>query len=158
VHTLRSALTRQALRALALTFEGLLHLSGWLGRVFARIQPGAGRELDILVTGTFYSDNWIRSHLLPLAASQACRRLTIVTVHPMGAIPKVEVVRPPALLVRLVGGVVARLAVFAWVAMRSRPDVVGGFHLLFNGLVAGIVARLVGARSLYFSVGGPTEK
>jgi glycosyltransferase involved in cell wall biosynthesis len=46
---------------------------------------------------------------------------------------------------------------FMWLAIRHRPDIVGGFHLLVNGLVAGLLARLVGARSLYFCVGGPME-
>ena len=34
---------------------------------------------------------------------------------------------------------------------------VGGFHLLLNGLAAALMARMVGARSLYFCVGGPAE-
>jgi L-malate glycosyltransferase len=40
---------------------------------------------------------------------------------------------------------------------RTRPDVVGGFHLLVNGLVAILTARLLGLRAWYFSVGGPVE-
>ena len=39
----------------------------------------------------------------------------------------------------------------------DRPDVIGGFHLLVNGLLACLLARLSGARSLYFCVGGPAE-
>src|SRR5262249_54057747 len=35
--------------------------------------------------------------------------------------------------------------------------IVGGFHLLLNGLAAGFLAPLVRARSLYLSVGGPWE-
>lgn len=45
----------------------------------------------------------------------------------------------------------------AWLALRLRPDVIGGFHLLINGLAAGLLARLVGARAFYVSVGGPTD-
>jgi glycosyltransferase involved in cell wall biosynthesis len=35
--------------------------------------------------------------------------------------------------------------------------VIGGFHLLVNGLAAALLARLAGAESWYFSVGGPSE-
>ena len=49
------------------------------------------------------------------------------------------------------------MATFAAVAVKTRPDVVGGFHLLLNGMLAGLLGRWVGARSLYFCVGGPAE-
>jgi len=51
----------------------------------------------------------------------------------------------------------ARLLIFGLVACWRRPDIVGGFHLLVNGLAAGLLARLAGGRSLYFNVGGTTE-
>ena len=57
----------------------------------------------------------------------------------------------------MVGGTPARLLTFAWLALRERPHVLGGFHLLLNGLVTQLLARLCGARSLYFCGGGPTE-
>jgi glycosyltransferase involved in cell wall biosynthesis len=43
------------------------------------------------------------------------------------------------------------------VAIRSRPHIVGGFHLLLNGLTAALIARVIGARSLYFCGGGRRE-
>jgi glycosyltransferase involved in cell wall biosynthesis len=117
--------------------------------------PEAG--LEVLVTGTFFSANWVSAHLRPLAASRRCARVRVVTVYPVPDLDKVEAVYPPRWLARCVGGVPARLLVFAWIAFRDRPHVVGGFHLLINGLVAQAVAPLGGARSLYFSVGGPEE-
>ena len=71
--------------------------------------------------------------------------------------PKVTAVYPPKWLIKVVGVVQARLLVFAWLAIRKRPHVVGGFHLSVNGIVAAVVGCLVGARSMYFCVGGPTE-
>jgi glycosyltransferase involved in cell wall biosynthesis len=49
------------------------------------------------------------------------------------------------------------LLTFGLVALRSRPHVIGGFHLLINALAASVLARIVRARSLYFCVGGPLE-
>jgi glycosyltransferase involved in cell wall biosynthesis len=110
-----------------------------------------------LLTGTFHSRNWILAHAGPLAASNACGRLTIVSFHEPLALPKVEWVVPSRRLGRVFGEAGARLLTFTWLAIRRRPDYLGGFHLLFNGLAAIAVAKLVGARSVYFSVGGPAE-
>jgi len=64
---------------------------------------------------------------------------------------------PPGRLVRVFGAAAARMLLLTWLALRRRPDVVGGFHLLINGLAAILVARIVAARSMYFCVGGPVE-
>lgn len=112
---------------------------------------------EILLTGTFYSDNWIRAHVQPLAMSKCCRRLRFVATRTLPPMTNVEVVIPPAWLMRLVGGVSARLVVFFWLGVRTKPHIVGGFHLLVNGLVASLLAPIVGARSVYFCGGGPRE-
>ena len=121
----------------------------------ARPLPPSG--YDILLTGTFFSDNWVRSHLLPLAASDRCHRVRMVATTQVPDMPKVEGLYPPAWLMKYAGEVPARLLYFVWVAVRSRPDIVGGFHLMVNGLLAPLLGRLVRARSLYFCVGGPVE-
>ena len=127
----------------------------------ARVVHLPGRRcdgpVDVLVTGTFHSDNWVRAHLLPLAASAKCRNVRVVSVNPIPAIDKVTAVYPPLLLRRLIGDVPARLLVFSWMALRHRPHWVGGFHMLLNGLVAALMGRLCGGRSIYFCVGGPME-
>jgi glycosyltransferase involved in cell wall biosynthesis len=75
----------------------------------------------------------------------------------MLALPKVTYVCPPAWLQRLIGRVPSRSLLCVWTALRARADVVGGFHLIFNGMFALIAARLLGARSVYFCVGGASE-
>ncbi len=112
---------------------------------------------DVLLTGTFYSDNWLLAHVRPIGMSSACRSVQLVMTYEMESFGNVEVIVPPRWLRRVVGDVGARLIVFFFVALWRRPHFVGGFHLLFNGLVAGLVARLCGARSMYFCVGGPAE-
>lgn len=112
---------------------------------------------DILITGTFYSDNWIRSHLQPLAASRSCSRVRMVSETPVPFIDKVEAIYPTPWMIRMVGGDLARLVTFVWVGLRTRPHIVGGFHLLLNGLVAVLLARVINARSLYICGGGPRE-
>ena len=114
-------------------------------------------ECEILLTGRFDSDNWIIAFLEPFSASKHCSRLWMVSTNPVPAIPKVAVIYPPQWLMKTSGLVPARLLTFAWVAIRKRPYIVGGFHIMVNGIVAVIVGRLVGARSMYFCVGGPAE-
>jgi len=127
-----------------------------VGRRLVRRGPPTERG-HMLLTATFYSDNWIKAHLVPLATSSRCDRITVVATTKVPDIPKVEGVYPPSWMLRTVGEVPARLLMFMWVAATRRPDWVAGVHLLFNGLVAYVLANVVGARSLYFCVGGPGE-
>ncbi len=132
-----------------------------LTRLFAALgprprDPGADGWV-VLLTGTFYSDNWINAHIRPLAASRRAAVVHIVATYPVPAGERIRLHTPPRWLVRTCGSVIARLLTFVWLACRLRPHLVGGFHLLFNGLVAATLARMVGARSLYFCVGGPAE-
>jgi glycosyltransferase involved in cell wall biosynthesis len=148
-------------QAWRLLVRGVLRLHLALLDLAARIGPRrrspAPGGVRILLTGTFHSDHWIRAHLGPLAASTGCAGVTMVTTSALPPLPKVHAVSPPGWLVAATGAVPARLLTFVIVGLRSRPDVVGGFHLLINGLVAGLLARMSGAASWYFSVGGPTE-
>jgi len=128
------------------------------GSIFGLRKREVGAEgCDILLTGTFYSANWILSHLKPLALSKAFRSVRIVTTFPIPPLDKVEAIHPRPWLVRIFGTVPARLVTFILTAFRCRPHVVGGFHLLLNGLTASLLARFCGARSIYFCVGGPAE-
>jgi len=111
----------------------------------------------ILLTGTFYSANWILNHLEPLVASVNCSRVLLVSTFDLAPIPNVELISPPVWLVRSIGAVPARLLYFTRTAIQRRPDFVGAFHLLPNGLLAVLVARLIGKKSIYFCGGGPRE-
>jgi len=51
----------------------------------------------------------------------------------------------------------SRLLIYAYIAIRHRPDIIGGFHLLINGLQAMALARCLGRTSLYINGGGPRE-
>lgn len=115
------------------------------------------KEINILLTGVFYSDNWIIPHLRPLAGSICCKRVFMVSEVPVPTLDKVQAVYPPACLVRILGGDIARLLTFMWVCVHMRPEIVGGFHLLVNGLVAVLLAKVIGSRSLYICGGGPRE-
>lgn len=113
--------------------------------------------LEVLLTGTFYSDNWIIPHLRPMAASKHCRRVRMVASDKVPPMDKVEAVYAPAWLTRRIGRIPARLLLFIWIALRDRPHVVGGFHMLPNGLVVALMARFISAKSLYICGGGPRE-
>jgi glycosyltransferase involved in cell wall biosynthesis len=129
-----------------------------IARVFARRhRPLPSGGCEILLTGRFDSENWILSHLSPLAASTQCSRVWMVSTNAVPALPKVTPLYPPRWLVKVVGATIARFLVFSWAAIRKRPHIVGGFHIMPNGIAAIIVGRLAGARSMYFCVGGPAE-
>lgn len=126
-------------------------------RVRRAPRPSGDGRYEILVTLKFYSDNWAVAMLRPMALAPSCARLRVVAASPVPALEKVEALYPPSWLRRLVGDASARLLTLLWVALRSRPHWVGGFHLLLNGLTAAVVAPLVGSRSFYVCGGGPAE-
>ena len=143
-------------------FPALVRTALWVYlRVLQVVQALPRRRPDaranVLLTGTFVSDNWLRAHLQPLAAADACGRIWMVASRRVPDIPNVRGVYPWGWLARVVGDVPARLLTFAAIAIRTRPHIVGGFHLLFNGMAAALLAPLVGARSMYICVGGPAE-
>jgi glycosyltransferase involved in cell wall biosynthesis len=132
-------------------------LSGTAALLRRRKKPFPAEGLHIVLTGTFYSDNWLETHLRPMGASRLIRRVTMVAAVPVPAMPGVEAVYPHARLVRVLGASTARLVTFVVVAVREKADIVGGFHLLINGLVALLVARAGGRRAMYICGGGERE-
>ncbi|MCP4322565.1 MAG: glycosyltransferase [Psychromonas sp.] len=70
---------------------------------------------------------------------------------------KVSGAYAPVWLTKLFGQVGARLIYFSWLAIKERPDVLVGFHLLVNGLFVVVLAKLIGAKSVYICGGGPRE-
>ena len=120
-------------------------------------EPNNGELYRILLTGSYDSDNWLLSYLRPLAACKGCSQIIVVSSSPVPTLPKVDAVYPPKWLIRIMGATPARLLVFILTAFRERPNIVGGYHILANGLLASLIAPIVGARCLYHCVGGPVE-
>lgn len=111
----------------------------------------------LLLTATFYSDHWLKTHLVPLGKASCFSRVIMVATTPVPEMDGVEAHYPPEKLRRVVGDVPARLATFTWLALKERPDYIGGFHLLLNGLLATVLAKMTRRRSIYFCGGGPRE-
>jgi glycosyltransferase involved in cell wall biosynthesis len=121
------------------------------------LKPSRKDSYSLLLTGNFYSDNWIYAQLKPLSLSSKVNRIRMVAEREVPSLDKVEPVYPPHRLSALLGKDIARLLTFVWLSITTRPDVIGGFHLLVNGLLAILLAKFVGARSLYVCGGGPRE-
>lgn len=134
---------------LALKFAGLI------GRRKRKLLPDEGCE--IMLTGRFDSDNWILAHLGPLSRSKHCSRIWMVSTNPVPQLEKIEPVYPPKWVIKIAGVTQARLLTFLYHVIRKRPHIVGGFHIMPNGIAAIITGRIVGAKSMYFCVGGPAE-
>ncbi len=132
---------------------------GFLGIIshFPRRKIRSEGKAEVLATGTFYSDNWLVTHLKPLAMSKEVSVVKMVSITPVPDIENVVGVYPPDGLRRIFGNVPARLLYYFWLAIKSRPDYLLGFHLLINGMATILIARLVGARSIYICGGGPRE-
>lgn len=114
-------------------------------------------NLTILATGTFYSDHWLTTHLRPMAKATNCSQLIMVASVVVPEMDKVSGVYAPQWLQKMVGKVASRSLFFIYIAFKERPDVLVGFHLLFNGLLVAFIARLISAKSIYICGGGPRE-
>lgn len=143
-----------SLRTMMILYLGLLYL---LDHLIPSPRKSLEKGVDILLTGTFFSNNWITSHLYPLAESKQCTVVKIVSIFPIQESDKIKVIYPSKYLRKFLGDVPARMATFLWVGVLHRPTFVGGFHLLFNGLAAAFLGKLIQAQSIYFCVGGPAE-
>lgn len=129
-----------------------------LGKV--RPTPAAidhSKPRTILLTAGSASENWLKNHLVPLSQSAHCQKIILVNDQPISPTEKIECVCPSRRLKRLLGRTPSRLVTYFFTAIRSRPDICGGFHLIPNAMLVLIAARWVGAESLYFCVGGRTE-
>lgn len=115
------------------------------------------RRFRVLLTGTFHAKNWVEAHVVPLAQAPCVESVTLVALDWSYDIPGITVVEPSKNLQKVVGGTLGRLTTFLVYVFRLKPDYIGGFHLLFNGLFSILLASALGRRSLYFSVGGITE-
>jgi L-malate glycosyltransferase len=144
---------RRVLRGALLIYLGSLRL---LRRV-VRQKTRPGGRVRVLVTGRFPSNTWVGAFLRPMAGCDRCDGVWAVSAFPIHEPVGVHAIYPPRWLTCVCGQAAARLMTMAWLAVWLRPDVIGGFHLLINGLIAGLLARLVGARSFYVSVGGPPD-
>ncbi|MFT5707579.1 MAG: glycosyltransferase involved in cell wall biosynthesis [Oceanospirillaceae bacterium] len=144
---------RWFLRAILIFYRSLI--------LFVKLLPKRKRkeknQLTVLVTGTFYSDHWLVTHLRPMANAKNCAYLTMVAAKTVPKMNKVSGAYAPRWLQRLMGKVGSRLLYFCWLAIKERPDVLVGFHLLLNGLFVALLAKLIGAKSIYICGGGPRE-
>lgn len=122
-----------------------------------RRKKALNKPVSVMLTGTFYNEGWIRTHVSPLAKSPECAEVVFVSSNPLPALEGVVAVYPPRWLTAVVGSVAARLLYFCVLCIRKRPDLIGGFHLLLNGLVALLMASLTGSRAIYYCGGGQNE-
>lgn len=133
-----------------------LAIAKFLARFHSFKTPGKIKP-TIVITGKFASLRWAAAHLLPLAESNLFSQIWVVATRQDIDCDAITWIEPPALLTKVLGNAPARLMTFLAIAVRRRPDWIAGFHLLFNGLFAIMLALILRRRSLYYCVGGPAE-
>ncbi len=151
----RRLIARLACGALVLTLRMAATVAGLVPKLAPPRRHAGGAR--VLLTGMFVSDSWVEAHVRPLTRSAHVERIWIVTDRPMLMMPKTTYVCAPPWLQRIAGRVGSRTLMCVLAALRSDADVVGGFHLVFNGMISLILARLLNARAMYYCVGGWSE-
>ena len=144
---------RWFLRGVLVVYGGLILLV----KLLPKRKYNEKKSLRILASGTFYSDHWLITHLRPMANAENCIHLKMVAATTVPEMNKVSGAYAPKWLQKIMGQVGSRLLYFCWLAIKERPDVLVGFHLLLNGLVVALLAKLIGSKSVYICGGGPRE-
>lgn len=114
-------------------------------------------QLRLLLTGTFYNENWFRSHILPLAATESLQRIYVVTDRPLFAVDKVSYICPPGWVLRVLGRTIPRTALMLAAAWRHRPELLMGYHIMPNAILCLLAASIFGGRAIYQMTGGPIQ-
>jgi len=152
---LKGKVIRLLLHLLVDLHLGAYRIGTWLHRTPPQLTPNKKR--NVLLTGTFHSENWIMNHLTPMAQSDQCKKIWLVCTFPIPKTKKVIWVCPPKWMLAMFGETLSRHLIYVYLAFRHRPEVIGAFHLLINGLQAMALARILGRKSLYVNGGGPRE-
>ena len=119
--------------------------------------PMAKSELIVFAIGPFFSENWSMAHMEALCRADAVKCVYLFTPAPYKDIAKLRYVSHSRRLSAWFGDGIARV-IGAWrLARKHRPDLVIGYHLPWNGLMALVTAKLANSKAAYFSVGGPPE-
>jgi glycosyltransferase involved in cell wall biosynthesis len=130
----------------------------WLMKAVRSAAPPMPEDgIRIVLTGTFYTDNWLTTHLVPLAQARSVGVIYMVATRPVPDIEGVVAVYPADWMRKIFGSTGARLLTFVTTTISKQPHIAGGFHLLLNGLLARMLAAMTRCRSLYICGGGMRE-
>ena len=140
----------------------LLLTAGMIARVGracrgATQRPKHGREIKVLVVGAFDNLNWMRSHIFPLAAARNVSQVIVVCPEAVMQQSRFTYDCPPRWLRSLSGSSIAKALWFLVAVVRYRPDVVIGYHMMPNALLALVASGLVGCKAIYQMTGGPIQ-
>ena len=97
------------------------------------------------------------AHMEALCKADAVKNVYLFTPDVYKTVAKLKYVTHSPRLSAWFGDGIARV-IGAWRLARTiQPDLVIGYHLPWNGLMALLIARISAAKTAYFSVGGPPE-
>lgn len=108
--------------------------------------------------GTFYNPGWLVAHAAPLSVCDQVDEVLVVCDAPLPVdLPKVSFHCPSRKLVRRLGRNLARVVTLSRVAWTFRPQIYMGYHVMPNGPLALVAARLFGGKAIYQMTGGPIQ-
>lgn len=118
------------------------------------LPPGG---IKLMITGRVNSNNWSRSHLLPLSEAGCVREIVAAMDGPLLKHPKMRPCLPSPRLQRLLPRALARSVAFFRAAASEKPDIIMGYSFFPGALFGLLAARAVGARAIYQNTGGSVE-
>lgn len=158
IRMIRSVLAYTAVSTILLSTAAVVHVSRALRKIVGlRSRQRPPGSIQVLVSGTFYNENWYTSHIQPLKQAATISVIHVVTERPLYELDKVQYVCPPRWVSRLLGRAPARAVAVLAIALRHRPDVMMGYHIMPNSLLCLGVSAMIGGKSVYQMTGGSTQ-
>ena len=140
-----------------LSIVGILHLALSLRLRKKPTDKSHEEGITVFAIGPFFSENWSMAHMEALCKADIVKTVHLFTPARYKPIEKLQYVTHQPRAAAWFGSGVARALSAFRLAIKIRPNLVIGYHLPWNGLISLLVAKSIGSKAVYFSVGGPPE-
>ncbi len=118
----------------------------------------SSRPRRIVMIGTFYNPGWFVAHATPLSRSNFVDEIIVLSDRPVDIdIDKVSFYCPSERMISIFGRMISRFLSLISLAVKYRPQIYMGYHIMPNAPFALIGARLFSGYSIYQMTGGPIQ-
>ena len=157
VITPRPWVARLALGGILVIVLGIVSISRLLRGRRRPHCPAKRRSGTLLAVAGFDNPNWLRAHFSPFATLRSVRRVVLVCHEALARVEGVTFECPPGWLAHLMGRSMAKIVWAVRAALKYRPDVLVGYHIMPNALVCLAVGAVLGRKVIYQMTGGPVQ-
>ena len=119
-------------------------------------QPPWEKKNTVLIITTFHNVNWFVSHILPFSHSNI-EKIFLVCDQEIFSLNKVQYVCPSPLVRKYIPRAISKFVLAFRVALLERPDVIIGYHMFPNAMIAQVLGSVIGRPSCFQLTSGALQ-